>query len=67
MQRFTTVDNLLLVAGVFLIQFATYGAAQSFGVMYSELLSVFGESKSETGWIPSLYSGMMFFVGKKIK
>ncbi|XP_069122547.1 monocarboxylate transporter 4-like [Argopecten irradians] len=36
---------------------------QGFGIIYSELISQFGTSKAETGWIPSLGSGLLLGFG----
>ncbi|XP_060070968.1 monocarboxylate transporter 4-like [Ylistrum balloti] len=36
---------------------------QGFGIIYSELINRFGTSKSETGWIPSLGSGLLLAFG----
>ncbi|XP_021347564.1 monocarboxylate transporter 4-like [Mizuhopecten yessoensis] len=36
---------------------------QGFGIIYSELIYQFGTSKAETGWIPSLGSGLLLGFG----
>ena len=45
----------MVVAASFMAHVIADGCGFSFGVLFSELLEVFGESKSTTAWIGSLF------------
>ena len=51
--------HVLLVLGSFVLHFLYFGIPQSFGVIYSELVSVFDEGEGEIGWVASLYPGVL--------
>ena len=42
------------------------GIPQSFGVIYSEMLSAYEISEGEMDWVASLHSGMFFGAGKTL-
>ena len=52
-----------VVLGAFLLQALTVGTAYTFGVIYVELLDVFGESKSTTAWVGSIQMFLLYFSG----
>ena len=53
--------------GSFVFHFLILGIPQSFGVIYSEIVSAFELGEGEIGWIPSLYTGMLFGTGKYVQ
>ncbi|KAK3601880.1 hypothetical protein CHS0354_041814 [Potamilus streckersoni] len=53
----------MIVLAAFFINFIIDGIGFSFGVLYTELLSEFGESKSYTSWVGSLFYGMSLIFG----
>lgn len=53
----------IIVLAAFSIHFICDGIAFSFGIMFSELLEYFGESKSFTSWIGSLFYGTCLMGG----
>ncbi|XP_033761885.1 monocarboxylate transporter 4-like [Pecten maximus] len=53
----------LVVIASFGLHYISLGMVQGFGIIYTELISQFGTSKSETGWIPSLGSGLLLGFG----
>ncbi|XP_050393606.1 monocarboxylate transporter 12-B isoform X1 [Patella vulgata] len=53
----------LIVVASFLISLICDGCAFSFGVLYTELLDEFGESKSKTSWIGSLFMSVPMILG----
>lgn len=54
----------LVVVASFGLHYISLGIVQGFGIIYSELLDQFGTGKGETGWIPSLGSGLLLGFGK---
>lgn len=53
----------VIVLSAFLTNLISDGFAFSCGVLYTELLEVFDESKSVTSWIPSLFFGVPMIAG----
>ena len=53
----------MVVLGSFLCQLIADGCAFSFGILYVELLDYFGESKSKTAWIGSLFIAVPLITG----
>lgn len=53
----------IIVLSAFFTNLISDGFAFSCGVLYSELLDVFEESKSVTSWIPSLFFGVPMIAG----
>ncbi|XP_071106596.1 monocarboxylate transporter 9-like [Haliotis cracherodii] len=53
----------VVVLGAFIISVVCDGCAFSFGVLYTELLDHFGESKSKTSWVGSLFVGVPLICG----
>lgn len=53
----------IIILSAFLTSVISDGLAFSCGVLYSELLAVFEESKSITSWIPSLFLGVPMIAG----
>ena len=53
----------MVVFSAFMTMLISDGFAFSFGVLYAELLEVFGESKSDTSWIASLFYGVPLICG----
>ncbi|XP_033737317.1 monocarboxylate transporter 4-like [Pecten maximus] len=53
----------VVVLSSFMIMLISDGFAFSFGVLYTELLEVFQESKSYTSWIASLFYGVPLICG----
>ena len=62
----TVVRQVVLVFASFVLHFLHMGIPQSFGVIYSELVSVFEVGEGEIGWIASLFTGMLLGAGKYI-
>ena len=56
--------RLFLVLGSFVLHFLCIGIPQSFGILYSELASVFELGDGEMGWVASLFTGLLFGTGK---
>ena len=56
--------QLVLVFSSFILHFLSIGISQSFGVIYSELISVFEIGKGETAWVASLFTGLLLGTGK---
>ena len=56
--------HVRLVLGSFISHFLSAGMARSFGVIYYELISVFEIGAGETGWIASLFAGLLLVAGK---
>ena len=55
---------MVLVSGSFVLYFLCVGTALSFGVIYSELASVFELGDGKTGWVASLFVGLQLGCGK---
>lgn len=53
----------MIVFAAFLINFISDGISFSFGILYVELLDYFGESKSLTSWVGSLFYGFCLMGG----
>ncbi|XP_041364608.1 monocarboxylate transporter 12-like [Gigantopelta aegis] len=53
----------VIVLASFVISVICDGCSFSFGVLFSELLDAFGESKSKTSWVGSLFLGMSLLLG----
>ena len=53
----------MIVVSAFMINFISDGISFSFGILYSELLDYFGESKSLTSWVGSLFYGVCLMGG----
>ena len=53
----------VIVLAAFVISVICDGCSFSFGVLFSELLDAFGESKSKTSWVGSLFLGMSLLLG----
>lgn len=53
----------MIVFAAFLINFISDGISFSFGILYTELLDYFGESKSLTSWVGSLFYGVCLMGG----
>lgn len=53
----------VVVAASFMVNLIADGITFSFGVMYVEFLSYFGEGKSKTAWIGSLFMAMPLLSG----
>ena len=53
----------MIVFSAFLINLISDGISFSFGVLYTELLNYFGESKSLTSWVGSLFYGTCLIGG----
>ena len=47
----------------FMVSFILDGIAYSFGLFFTELLEYFGETKSLTAWIISIFNGTYMFIG----
>ena len=60
----TMVSRVALVSGSFVLHFLSVGIPFSFGVIYNEIASVFELGDGETGWVPSLFSGLLLGTGK---
>ena len=60
----TVVNRVALVSGSFVLHFLCVGIPFSFGVIYNEIASVFELGDGETGWVPSLFSGLLLGTGK---
>ena len=60
----TIGSSAVLLVGSFILHFNGLGLSQSFGIIYSELLTFFDSGKSETSWIASLNSGLFLGCGK---
>ena len=60
----TVLRQLVLVFGSFVLHFLSTGISQSFGVIYSELTSVFEIGEGETGLVASLFTGLLLGTGK---
>ena len=54
---------LVILFGSFWLKFCSWGFAQSFGVLYIELLEIFGGTKDEAAWIQSIFSGILLASG----
>ena len=53
----------MVILGSFLCQLIADGCAFSFGILYVELLDYFGESKSKTAWVGSLFISVPLITG----
>ncbi|XP_067672583.1 monocarboxylate transporter 12-like [Haliotis asinina] len=53
----------VVLVGCFTINFISDGCAYSFGVLYTELLDSFNESKSKTSWVGSLFFSVPLLCG----
>ena len=53
----------VIVAASFMIHFVADGCAFSFGVLYTELLDYFKESKGKTAWVGSLFVSVPLLAG----
>ncbi|XP_048256718.1 monocarboxylate transporter 12-like [Haliotis rufescens] len=53
----------VVLVGCFTINFISDGCAYSFGVLYTELLDYFQESKSKTSWVGSLFFSVPLLCG----
>ncbi|ESP01427.1 hypothetical protein LOTGIDRAFT_111770 [Lottia gigantea] len=53
----------VIVLASFLISLICDGCAFSFGVLYTELLDYFGDSKSKTAWVGSLFMSIPMILG----
>lgn len=53
----------VIVFSAFLASVISDGISFSLGILYTELLEVFQESKSVTSWVPSLFYGMSLMGG----
>ncbi|XP_046582944.1 monocarboxylate transporter 12-like [Haliotis rubra] len=53
----------VVLVGCFTINFISDGCAYSFGVLYTELLDCFHESKSKTSWVGSLFFSVPLLCG----
>ena len=60
----TVLIQLVLVFGSFVLHFLSTGISQSFGVMYSELVSVFEIGEGEIGFVASLFTGLLLGTGE---
>ena len=54
---------IVIVLGSFWLNFCSWGFTQSFGVLYIELLEIFGGTKDEAAWIQSIFSGILLASG----
>ena len=63
----TIGSSAILLVGSFILHFIGLGLSQSFGIIYSELLTFFDSGKSETSWIASLNSGLFLGCGKIVQ
>ena len=54
----------LVTFGAFMISAVVDGISFSFGILFTELLEYFGESKSLTAWVISVYGGTYRIVGR---
>ena len=63
----TIGSSAVLLVGNFILHFIGLGLSQSFGIIYSELLTFFDSGKSETSWIASLNSGLFLGCGKFVQ
>ena len=60
------LKQVFMVFGGFVFHFIFMGIPQSFGIIYSELLSAYEISEGELGWVASLHNGMFFGAGKTL-
>lgn len=63
----TIGSSAVLLVGSFILHFIGLGLSQSFGIIYSELITFFDSGKSETSWIASLNSGLFLACGKFVQ
>ena len=63
----TIGSSAVLLVGNFILHFIGLGLSQSFGIIYSELLTFFDSGKSETSWIASLNFGLFLGCGKFVQ
>ena len=62
----TVARQVVLVFASFVLHFLHMGIPQSFGVIYSELVSVFEVGEGQIGWVASLFTGMLLGTGQYI-
>lgn len=53
----------VIVIAAFSVQFCVLGTMNNFGILFSELLVEFNESKQATAWVGSITYGLMFMSG----
>jgi len=53
----------VVVFGAFVLQALTVGSAFTFGVLYVELLDVFGQPEGVTAWIGSIQTSLLYLTG----
>ena len=63
----TIGSSVVLLVGSFILHFIGLGLSQSFGIIFSELLTFFDSGKSETSWIASLNFGLFLGCGKFVQ
>lgn len=61
------IHDAFVVSGGFVLAFISMGMAQNFGVLYAELVTSFNASRSDTSWIASLGSGIMYLLGNFLR
>lgn len=54
----------VVVFASFVIQIIADGVANAHGIIFVELLQVYGESKGKTAWVGSVFSGIPLISGE---
>lgn len=56
----------MVLLSCFFLQFLVYGLTNSFGVVFPEIIEIYGHGKGTTAWIGSISSSLILMSGRYV-